>query len=109
MESHATNEQLHLQVNRWKAMAENNAPRISVNYSASNNAEKIAVPTQTFSLIQEAKADIRRMKQSIPESKFGIPFTNLSCRRAVLQNLHFHIILVFFFFEVVSLGIIYFF
>ncbi|KAL3982081.1 Kinesin motor domain family protein [Acanthocheilonema viteae] len=78
MESHATNEQLHQQMNRWKAMATNNIPRMSVdrlancaaiiNDSSGNNTESVVTSTPTFSLIQEAKADIKRMKQSITES-----------------------------------------
>ncbi|EJW75370.1 hypothetical protein WUBG_13722, partial [Wuchereria bancrofti] len=76
MESHATNEQLHQQMNRWKAIAANNAPKMHIDYlancaavisnSSGNNAGRVT-PTPTFSLIQEAKADIKRMKQSITE------------------------------------------
>uniref|UniRef100_A0A0R3RJQ7 Kinesin-like protein n=1 Tax=Elaeophora elaphi TaxID=1147741 RepID=A0A0R3RJQ7_9BILA len=78
MESHATNEQLHQQMNRWKAMVANNTLRMPVDCLANcaavindlsgNNAENVVTPTPTFSLIQEAKADIRRMKQSITEN-----------------------------------------
>nr|CDQ00863.2 BMA-KLP-12, isoform a [Brugia malayi] len=78
MESHATNEQLHQQMNRWKAIAANNTPKMHVDYlvncaavisnSSGNNAERVTASTPTFSLIQEAKADIKRMKQSIIES-----------------------------------------
>uniref|UniRef100_A0A1I7VVP7 Kinesin-like protein n=1 Tax=Loa loa TaxID=7209 RepID=A0A1I7VVP7_LOALO len=78
MESHATNEQLHQQVNRLKAMAANNTPRMPVDYlancadiingSSGNDAERVITSTPSSSLIQEAKADIKRMKQSITES-----------------------------------------
>lgn len=80
MESHATNEQLHQQMNRWKAMAANNIPKMSMDYiancavvindSSANNAESIMTSAPTNTLIQEAKADIKRMKQCITESKF---------------------------------------
>lgn len=43
---------------------------VVINDSSGNNAERVVTSTPTFSLIQEAKADIKRMKQSITESKF---------------------------------------
>ncbi|EJW83839.1 kinesin motor domain-containing protein [Wuchereria bancrofti] len=68
---------MHQQMNRWKAIAANNAPKMHIDYlancaavisnSSGNNAGRVT-PTPTFSLIQEAKADIKRMKQSITES-----------------------------------------
>uniref|UniRef100_A0A8R1TTT1 Kinesin-like protein n=1 Tax=Onchocerca volvulus TaxID=6282 RepID=A0A8R1TTT1_ONCVO len=86
MESHATNEQLHQQVNRWKAMVANNTTRMAldhptnhaaiINDSSNNNAERVLISTPTFSLIQEAKADIKRMKQNITESSLEEEKTN---------------------------------
>ncbi|VDO30493.1 unnamed protein product [Onchocerca flexuosa] len=86
MESHATNEQLHQQVNRWKAMVANNTKRMPVddlanhaaiiNDSLSNNAEGVLISTPIFSLIQEAKADIKRMKQNITGNSLEEEKTN---------------------------------
>lgn len=87
MESHATNEQLHQQMNRWKSMAASNIPRMPVDYlanctaiindSSGDDAGNVVTSTPTFLLIQEAKADIKRMKQSITESKFAVDISHL--------------------------------
>ncbi|KAM3726385.1 Kinesin-like protein [Dirofilaria immitis] len=96
MESHATNEQLHQQMNRWKTMAANNTSKMPVDYlancaaiindSSGNNGEKVTTPTPTFSLIQEAKADIKRMKQSIIESSLEEDKTNHDEKKINMDN-----------------------
>lgn len=85
MESHATNEQLHQQMNRWKTLAAANSshrlPPSSLtsfndmlNGTSGIGFERVTTPTTpttptpASSLIQEAKADIERMKQSITGS-----------------------------------------
>ncbi|VDN01661.1 unnamed protein product [Thelazia callipaeda] len=86
MESNATNEQLRQQLNHWKTQATKNAFRLPlhtlntnkdvVNCSLNDNVEKVIACTPVTSLIQEAKADVERMKQSITESSHEGDRTN---------------------------------
>ncbi|MCP9266058.1 Kinesin-like protein [Dirofilaria immitis] len=84
------------QMNRWKTMAANNTSKMPVDYlancaaiindSSGNNGEKVTTPTPTFSLIQEAKADIKRMKQSIIESSLEEDKTNHDEKKINMDN-----------------------
>ncbi|VDN43496.1 unnamed protein product [Gongylonema pulchrum] len=66
MESHATNEQIRQQMNRWKAIA-TSSHRVQLDLDmfngtvANSDLERALVPNSTSSLIQEAKADIERL------------------------------------------------